>query len=250
MKLLLVLLMITTALLFYMYGSNFFLKITGLKIAVNTRVVFLSDLHGKNLLIPPHKVASLINKLHPKLVLFGGDYVEKSVLELSKIEPLMREISAPKIFVLGNHELRLKEDDLQMLIAFLSSHGTVLRNSGVHLAGITVYGYESGNHKIVVDHNTIVVTHNPNNVMQIVGKPIIVLAGHFHGGQIMIPFLLKYLFARHFGSLFKQGFYSGDYQINDIRCYITTGLGYTWLPLRLRTRPEIVVLSKNVQPYD
>ncbi|MBP1744952.1 MAG: hypothetical protein H6Q58_1930 [Firmicutes bacterium] len=102
---------------------------------------------------------------------------------------------------------------------------------------------ENGDIKVLITH--IPFTRNDFDVMdkEDVLDFSLVLAGHYHGGQIRIPF---------YGALFipgsrdeerilfpKQNEVSGLAEYNGIQQYISTGLGASIIPFRLFDTPEI-----------
>jgi predicted MPP superfamily phosphohydrolase len=67
------------------------------------------------------------------------------------------------------------------------------------------------------------------------GSADVILSGHTHGGQIALP-LLQPLIVRHFtGSHFIEG----RYTVNGMPLYVNRGLGFTGLPIRFRSAPEL-----------
>lgn len=86
---------------------------------------------------------------------------------------------------------------------------------------------------------TLCLTHSPALFDSIArpGVPL-VLAGHTHGGQVVLPGL---------GSLFLprgSGAYPwGWYRSGESHLFVSRGLGWSVAPLRVACRPEIAVLS-------
>jgi len=89
----------------------------------------------------------------------------------------------------------------------------------------------------------IVLQHNPDLILSLPqGEVGYFLSGHFHGGQVWLPFGLEYTFLRQ-ERLCKMGITRGVFRWGKIRGYISRGLGCVSLPIRLGSRPEIAVLE-------
>ena len=86
----------------------------------------------------------------------------------------------------------------------------------------------------------IAITHNPDLVLSIPGKIVdYMFAGHFHGGQIWMPFNLEFMILRD-DQLCRMGITRGLKRVNGIRVYLNRGLGNGVVPLRFLSRPEIL----------
>ncbi|NJP40007.1 hypothetical protein HCH52_02915 [Oscillospiraceae bacterium HV4-5-C5C] len=89
----------------------------------------------------------------------------------------------------------------------------------------------------------IVLAHNPDTILSLPeGLFSWVLSGHFHGGQIRLPFRLEYKMLRH-DRLCKQGYDQGPYTWHKSGLFISRGLGCVLLPFRFLSRPELSILE-------
>ena len=89
----------------------------------------------------------------------------------------------------------------------------------------------------------VVLSHNPDNLLQQnANQATFFLAGHFHGGQIWMPFHLEFYLLRR-EQIGRMGYHRGYFIWQNMYGYITQGLGCVLFPLRLFSRPEIAVLT-------
>ncbi len=85
----------------------------------------------------------------------------------------------------------------------------------------------------------IIMTHTPDIYSTLPeGGNALAVAGHTHGGQIVIPFYG----APFVPSRFDQRYASGVVREGRNTIYITRGVGTSVLPLRFRCKPEISIL--------
>ncbi|NMB95870.1 MAG: metallophosphoesterase [Clostridiaceae bacterium] len=87
----------------------------------------------------------------------------------------------------------------------------------------------------------IAFSHNPDIISKIPKNSVDYLfCGHFHGGQIWMPFNIEYKLLRK-EKLCKMGISRGLHKLNGVNLYINRGLGNVCFPLRFLSRPEITV---------
>ena len=67
----------------------------------------------------------------------------------------------------------------------------------------------------------------------------LILAGHTHGGQFILPFSPPLFVGSKFGAEFASGLISKTQN----KMIISKGLGMSGLPLRLNCKPEIVIVD-------
>ena len=70
-------------------------------------------------------------------------------------------------------------------------------------------------------------------------KPALAMAGHTHGGQIDLPLLGAPAVPSRFGERYQHGLIRDRGNL----VFVTAGLGYSILKLRLNCPPEIAILD-------
>ena len=240
-----------------------------------TRVVQLSDLHVSPLVGPRHlrRLVALVNDLQPHVVVLTGDFVSAgSLSRLREAAPELRALTAPLgVFAcLGNHD---HWEDPSAITVLLEDVGiSVLNNRNVCLTpGLYLAGVDdaiSGRHDlpraltgVPREAALILLSHNPIVLDELAERPCLVLAGHTHGGQILLPWLgprrtavlpgvarLMDLYEGlgvrlHGGRLEAVSiakYIAGWYQSGQASLYVNRGIGFGLaFPGRLNCPPEI-----------
>lgn len=89
----------------------------------------------------------------------------------------------------------------------------------------------------------VVFSHNPDIIFKLPKeKADYLLCGHFHGGQIWMPFGLEFKIMRN-EKLCKMGYTRGKHKINGINIYINRGIGNVVFPFRFLSKPEIAIIQ-------
>ncbi len=233
----------------------------------NLKVMQLSDIHIYFLRVSPSKVKKVILKEKPDCILICGDYIN-SPSQIPVFIDFLNEINCgPKIFLcLGNHDFKtylnkkngtIDKIGLQNFIKTIEDSGcTVLQNRSVqyeknsniyNIIGISDLRYRQHNIEKAFSSadkdafKNIAFSHNPDIVLEIPeGKADYLFCGHFHGGQIWMPFNFEFKLLRK-ETLSKMGIHQGLHKINGINIYLNRGLGNVAFLLRFLSRPEITI---------
>lgn len=214
------------------------------------KIVFVSDFHiAKDEKRRLKKIVNTINKIEPDLVLSGGDFIKghdgKNTLSIEEQAEILKQIKAPFITVLGNHDGWYDKDRVKTV---LEKNGIkVLENSNTKFENIYIAGVEdiqtgSPNINLALkdtEKPRLLISHSPDIYYDVKKKVDLILAGHVHGGQVCIPFIGALTVPSKYGTKFADGL------INETenKMIITKGLGTSILPIRFCAVPEIIVIN-------
>jgi uncharacterized protein len=211
------------------------------------RIGILTDLHHSRL-VSQDDVSAAVERMmaeKPDLVALLGDYVtwaDRRYVE--SCAEALRGLSPPHgvLAILGNHDEErsmpralarrgfdvLVDDRTEMRI-----HGASLRFAGVRywtrkLAEIERLTGRRG--------DTILIAHDPRRLTEAatLGVPL-VLSGHTHGGQIVLP-LLGAVAARKFPTA------AGIARLGGSAVFVSRGVGTVFVPMRLNCPPEVAIV--------
>jgi len=95
-------------------------------------------------------------------------------------------------------------------------------------------------HRVTRPNRALVLAHHPKPADRIMARGgRLVLAGHTHGGQIVLPFLgAVHTHSEHLGR--REA--SGPMQRNNTQVYVNRGLG-EGIPLRFGAPPVVAVIT-------
>lgn len=224
------------------------------------RVAVVSDLHvgSPHMDLPRLRhIVECVNARRVDLVVLTGDFVvfripgQKPVA----IADIARELSRldaglGRYAVLGNHDRAV---DPKGIMAAFGDHGIPVLEDVVHyldwadghfaLVGLSDYGSGPRNYAAALAGlragvPAIAISHNPQ-VMKIVPDSIeLTIAGHTHGGQVILPL------HRWAGVGVKVPMRQrGLYRLGQRQLFVSSGVGMSNLPVRFGVLPRIDLLS-------
>ena len=231
---------------------------------VPCKIVLLSDIHDCSI------DTTIIAKEKPDLIAISGDIINSDCTDLSIATTLLERLVliAPTYVSMGNHEVEYEEQTGENIAAVFKKTGAVvldkayidveINNRSIRVGGI--YGYclperynhnnadeinfirefeDTDSYKVLLDHLPYSWTHY--DITQDYNIDL-VLAGHTHGGQIILPFIGG-LYDPEFG--FFPGKVSGRFDSNDTTVIVSNGIGSANEMLPRSNKPEIVVIISN-----
>jgi len=220
-------------------------KKQGVKIAHFTDIHFTWHTTIRRL----NKFVKNIKKNQPDLILFTGDLFDKvddwKDKNIEAFVQMLSDLDAPlgKFAILGNHDFD-SEGNRQFVAELLSQSGfTVLKNKTLKVGDLSLSGLDDlrlgqpdNNIQPQSSEFALLMIHEPDTLVdcQYAEQFDLIVAGHSHGGQIRLgPLRLK-----NKGS---KVYDKGIYKLSDkTTIYVNSGIGLTFLPIRLGVPPEIV----------
>lgn len=218
-------------------------------LGLNKKILQISDLHVERLRISPNKLRAVIAAEQPDYIFLTGDFTKRREMlpRVAQYFAVFRDSGIATYAVLGNHDhdVPFTEEDR----AFFNRYGIhLMRNESRRLSRFALIGIDdaySGFSDVEqafrgVDKQLpkIVITHDPNAVLDIDEPFAYLMGGHFHGKQFNVPFLFA---LKPMGKLPRQGIYKGLHESKFGPYYISKGIGQSRLNLRFLVRSEVTI---------
>lgn len=225
--------------------------------APTIRVALLSDVHIGSLAMDATRLTRIVgqvNALHPDLVLIAGDFVEGHDPALATrysddfVAPLAA-LRAPLgvVATLGNHD---QDVGPKIVRRALERAGiTVLENQAVARGPLAIAGI--GDASTAHDRLAptlaamaplrgarVVLSHSPDVAANLPAELTLVLAGHTHCGQVVLPLLPTPPFS-NYGNRYRCGIIREGTR----RVVVTGGLGTSQLPVRYHAPADLWLLT-------
>lgn len=215
----------------------------------------LSDIHLGHL-VSADFVAQLVqrsNQLNTDAIVCTGDYVHarNTRTEIDAVWPLLTKLKARHgaYAVLGNHDhwadSEHSKDWLERSGQSVRHQYKTIEKSGEQLLiggagdfwGDTL-GIDTAFANADPNACKILLAHNPDSVdSDFTTRVSLVLSGHTHGGQVVIPFLGPPRLPVE-----NERYTSGLIATRDTQLFISKGIGRAIVPVRFNCYPEIAVL--------
>jgi len=225
------------------------------------RVVLLSDIHIGSLASGPARLTRIvgqINALRPDLVLIAGDFIfgqrkdgaalhgPAMIAPLKGLHARLGVIAVP-----GNHD---HATGMPVVARDLAAAGIVLlRDKAIRVGPLALGGVDdaaSGHaHPIytmaqmrILPGAPVLFTHAPEIAKDLAPDMPLLLAGHTHCGQVVLPLIgpiVEVSPARYRCGLIRDGAHT---------VIVTAGLGATGVPFRLGAPPDLWLLTLGPKP--
>ena len=265
----------------YMFKTSRYLKVRYIDLEFedlpksfdNIKVALASDIHSGLYVPTSHikKMSYMIMTNKPDIILFVGDYIysaprwfryynKKNIIKLNEG---IKDLNAPlgKYAVMGNHDNY--ESKIDISNTFYSNNFKMLDNNIIFITNenkeyISIGGvgdfltdevkFDLAIKNVKTNDFNILLSHEPMFPLKIIQKEgynkfiDFFVAGHTHGLQIsFVPIAL-------FERLNKNRNYPlttiyGNMKSENMKIYITSGVGTVLLPFRLFAYPEIVIVN-------
>ena len=220
------------------------------------RVAQISDLH-RSWCVPESfvdRVVARVNGFAPDVVALTGDFVTRHTDYMESCGRALQDLRAPlgMFAVLGNHDHAADDwrggpavaEHLTGLNVQMLTNRSARLDNGLRLVGVDDFRTGSpdpdkafrgiGRHEA-----TLALTHNPFAFGAMCQYNCVTLAGHTHGGQIIVPGLTAHVVGARMR--YQHGWYQEPRQPG--RMYVSRGLGVVGMPFRYHCPPEIAVFD-------
>jgi len=224
-------------------------KINTDKIEKDMKILLVSDIHVDHIYKDFHikKIKATIEKENPDFVLIAWDMMNKANEGYPKYFNIIQENKTPIFAVMWNHDVMWDKETVNKISE--NSSITLLKNESIEINWIQIIWLtdKSIRWEKVLDKNlnecniksnsgfTILITHQPISLEKLNDYQIdLEVAGHTHHGQI---FWLRRL------TEIVNDYWYWKFEENWKIAIITQWIGTRWLPFRLGTQSEMVIIN-------
>ncbi len=233
------------------------LPLAGLPAGTELRVLMMGDTHfgfpdmGTGRLL---RIVAQANALKPDLIVLTGDYSGGKIIDWPRVRletalPPLAALKAPlgAWAVMGNHDVEAWTPKIMAL----QVQPKLLVNAHADVGPLVIVGLASATHGadpakalagVPPGKPILMLLHEGDHLDWLTpppANPVLVLSGHTHGGQVVLPGVGSV------GSLLLGTplCIRGACRVNGWPLFVTSGVGTSWLPIRYGVRPEIVLLT-------
>ena len=232
------------------------------------KIVLLTDIHVSRLPINWDYIGTMVSKENPDVIMLAGDYVYdpgEGPLALEFLQCFANFTDCPVYLTYENHDNKKtfgyseeKKAAFTKEVESISPRFHVLDNESVEtefrgrkirICGVGDYRTsdketdrrnmpvkKDGYYSILLSHNPDILTYLPD------GCADLGLFGHYHNGQVRLPFRTEFSILRRRDLLANKGYIYGKYDYRGTPIYISSGLGNANMPIRFMTEAEIAVI--------
>jgi uncharacterized protein len=217
------------------------------------RIAHLSDFHlgtpsrGRRAV---ERAVDWVAERRPDLVAVTGDLLSRPRGESELLE-LLAKLPQPYV-VLGNHDYAISRDPFSRPVELGHlAHGSLLLDSAevvevrgrrIELAGVDPRSWLQKRRSNFAEQDAdlrILLCHFPSALDTVPpGRWDLILAGHLHAGQIVLPYGFGKLLLAHPGARYPEGIFERQ----GTTMHVSPGLGTTFVPFRFFARPEATEL--------
>jgi uncharacterized protein len=220
------------------------------------RVALLSDIHVGNVGMRPTRLAQIVravNAARPDLVVLAGDFVvgeheagaARHALDLAALGGL--RANGGVYAVLGNHDHWTDPAAIRQSLARAGVR--VLENDAVRIGPLALVGIGdrfSGHDDIArsvaradaLGGVPLAFTHSPDIAPDLPGRFHLLLAGHTHCGQVVLPWIGPIVRYARGLRLYDPAYRCGRIDAAGRSVFVTGGVGSGTLPMRFGAMPD------------
>ena len=208
------------------------------------RIAHLSDFHlgrPSRGVVAVRKAVTWVREQEPDLVVVTGDLLSHP-RGRTLLDDVLRGLDA--FAVLGNHDVGVTRDPLSQPAELSGLPATLLvdesralevRGVGVQIAGAGPHAWGPRPKADLDTDLRILLSHYPTLS---VGGYQLVLSGHMHAGQIVVPYPGGKVRLAHLRSHLTEGVF----RERGVTLHVSPGLGTSLVPFRFFARPEVTEL--------
>lgn len=227
------------------------LDVSGLPPALDgLRIALLTDVHHSRLVgaADVTKAVDMALAQRPDLIVLGGDYVTFGDRAfVGPVADLLAPLQAPHgVFaILGNHD-----DDRDMPSALIRKGFAVLKDQRtritvrgelLELAGVRFWTRRVSELARVLRNakgTVLLLAHDPRRLNEASELDVpVVLSGHTHGGQVLLPGVGAVARTARFPIL------SGTGRRQNTSIFVSRGIGTVYVPVRFNCPPEVALIT-------
>jgi len=217
------------------------------------RVAHLSDFHlhaGSQLDYFSH-VVQQVNAESPDLVFITGDFAA-DLHGIEMLPQVLQQLSSRlgKFAILGNHDYwtdpgRVSEVVSQAGFVMLGSSRPHIVQDGVRqlaLSGCAAPWSGENCQQLDVPSNLphLVLSHTADHIYRLSQSgAAAVFSGHYHAGQVQLPFFGPLIVPSVYGRLFHHG----HFKVGRTHLFVSAGVGASHPPLRIYCPPDILIVD-------
>jgi hypothetical protein len=229
------------------------------------RIALLSDIHLGNYAMDAgrlRRIVGQVNAARPDLVLLAGDFVvgheaAGAARRAAGLEAPLSRLNAPLgvVAVLGNHDHWTSPNEDRA--ALVRARIRVLGNEALRRGPLAILGVDdsfSGHDDVAatvaswkeIGGIPLVLTHSPDLAHKLSGDFPVVLAGHTHCGQVVLPWLGPVLTRapkQQWRTLYDPRYRCGVVRDSNRIVVVTAGVGSGTSPVRLSAPPDWWLLT-------
>jgi predicted MPP superfamily phosphohydrolase len=220
------------------------------------RLAVIADLHVGPLMTPARvrKRLSPLRRMKADALVVLGDITDEYPAYQPAAVDLIADYAIPgRTFVVpGNFDVgagtdSLREECDRRHLTYLENESTTIRkgSASLSLAGLGDCWTGNGDlerclSEVPKGQPVVLLSHSPDIIEEAAARGVaLVLSGHLHGGQVVVPFAGPAIGMSRYGTRFA----AGHWRVGETALVVTRGVGEEAVPLRLWCPPEVLLVT-------